>query len=178
MKVVMEGVGVSPATFCLFDPLLRAPTFHPRTDASSSSVTRRPGGIGSLGWRAAKWAAILYNQTVVVHWGQFTGRLVQGLALAATSPLHSRGSPTPSAGTKSEVATSPLPSRGSPTKGTRSKWAQKRAEMLHHPCILGGPQRQARGQNQRGPKRGRRCYITPAFSGVPKQMGTKSELAA
>ena len=58
----------------------------------------------------------------------------------ATSPLHSRGSPTPSAGTKLEVATSPLPSRGSPTKGTRSKWAQKRAEMLHHPCILGGPQ--------------------------------------
>ena len=49
-------------------------------------------------------------------------------------------SPTPIAGTKSEVATSPLPSRGSLTKGTRSKWAQKRAEMLHHPCILGGPQ--------------------------------------
>ena len=76
VKDVMEGVGVSPATFCLFDPLLRAPTFHPRTDASSSSVTRRPGGMGSLGWRAAKWAAILYNQTVVVHWGQFTGRLL------------------------------------------------------------------------------------------------------
>ena len=83
VKGVMEGVGVSPATFCLFDPLLRAPTFHPRTDASSSSVTRRPCGMGSLGWRAAKWAAILYNQTVVVHWGQFTGRLVQGLALVA-----------------------------------------------------------------------------------------------
>ena len=29
-----------------------------------------------------------------------------------------------------------------------------------------------------GPKRGRKCYITPAFSGVPKQRGTKSELAA
>ena len=37
-------------------------------------------------------------------------------------------------------ATPPLHSRGSPTKGTKSKWAQKRAEMLHHPCILGGPQ--------------------------------------
>ena len=83
MKDVMEGEGVSPATFYLFDPLLRAPTFHPRTDASSSSVTRRPGGMGSLGWRAAKWAAILYKETVVVHWGQFTGRLVQGLALVA-----------------------------------------------------------------------------------------------
>ena len=60
----------------------------------------------------------------------------------ATSPLHSRGSPTPSAGSKirsgpqqrgrkSEVAASPLPS-----------W---------------------------GPKRGRKCYVTPAFSGVPEQ---------
>ena len=39
--------------------------------------------MGSLEWRVAKWAAILYNQTVVVHWGQFTGRLVQGLALVA-----------------------------------------------------------------------------------------------
>ena len=67
----------------------------------------------------------------------------------ATSALHSRGSPTPSAGRKSEVATSPVPSRGSPTKGTKSKWAHKRAEMLHHPCILGGPQRQARGENQK-----------------------------
>ena len=28
----------------------------------------------------------------------------------------------------------------SPTKGTKSKRARKRAEMLHHPCILGGPQ--------------------------------------
>ena len=83
VKGVMEGVGVSPATFCLFDPLLRAPTFHPQTDDSSSSVTRRPRGMGSLGWRAAKRAAILYNQTVVVHWGQFTGQLVQGLALVA-----------------------------------------------------------------------------------------------
>ena len=83
VKGVMEGVGVPPATFCLFDPLLRAPTFHPQTDASSSSVTRRPCGMGSLGWRAAKWAAIQPNQTVVVHWGPFTGRLVQGLALVA-----------------------------------------------------------------------------------------------
>ena len=56
------------------------------------------------------------------------------------SPLHSRGSPTPSVGstitrgpqqrvTKSEVIASPLPSRG--------------------------------------PKGGRKCYVTPAFSGVP-----------
>ena len=25
-----------------------------------------------------------------------------------------------------------------------------------------------------GPKRGRKCYVTPAFSGFPKQRGTKS----
>ena len=69
------------------------------------------------------------------------------------------------AGTKEgENATSPLHSRGSPTKGTKSKRAPKRAEMLHHHCLLGGPQQ--RGQNQSGPKRGRKCYITPAFSGI------------
>ena len=27
-----------------------------------------------------------------------------------------------------------------------------------------------------GPKRGRKCYVTPAFSGIPKQRGTKSEV--
>ena len=27
-----------------------------------------------------------------------------------------------------------------------------------------------------GPKRGRKCYVTPAFSGFPKQRGTKSEV--
>ena len=75
--------------------------------------------------------------------------------------------------------------------------------MLHHPCILGGPQQREQNQNSKptpgvtmmhhttkrgfkdcpgflnstgrlGPKRGRKCYITPAFSGVPK--GTKSKL--
>ena len=121
---------------------------------------------------------------------------------SAASPLHSRGSPTPSAVRKSEVATSPL----------AFSRAQKREEVLRHPCILGGPQRQACEENQkglpdlcllggpkeggnamsplhsrgcptpsagrksdvatsplpsRGPKRGRKCYFTPAFSGVP-----------
>ena len=71
-------------------------------------------------------------------------------------------------------ATSPLHSRRSPTKGAKSKRAQKRAEMLHHPCILGGPQQ--RGQNQSGPKRGRKCYITPAFSAVTNK-GDKSKQA-
>ena len=76
--------------------------------------------------------------------------------------------------------------------------AQKRAEMLHHPCILGGPQQREQNQKSKptpgvtlmhhatkrgfkycpgflnstgrlGPKRGRKCYITPAFSGVPNR---------
>ena len=64
-------------------------------------------------------------------------------------------------------ATSPLRSRGSPNKGTKSTVDHKWAEVLHHPCVLGGPQ--TRGQNQRWPTSGRKCYITPAFSGVPKQ---------
>ena len=47
--------------------------------------------------------------------------------------------------------------------------------MPHHPCILGGPQQ--RRQNQTGPTSGRKCYITPAFSGVRKERGTNSEMA-
>ena len=76
--------------------------------------------------------------------------------------------------------------------------AHKWAEMLHHPCILGGPQSQEE-QNQNwwspqvggnatsplhsrgpqsqggtkpelaGPTSGQKCYITPAFSGIPNK---------
>ena len=53
--------------------------------------------------------------------------------------------------------------------------AQKRANLLPNPCILGGPQRQARGQNQKWlphpclPRDQRRAelYVTLTFSGVP-----------
>ena len=47
--------------------------------------------------------------------------------------------------------------------------------MLHHPCVLGCPQRQARGAKAQvvvalltsgQPKRGQKCYVTPASSGV------------
>ena len=56
--------------------------------------------------------------------------------------------------------------------------AQKRAEMLRHPYILRGSPNKG-GQSKvaastlpsRGPKRGQKCYVTPAFSGVPKQRG-------
>ena len=71
--------------------------------------------------------------------------------------------------------------------------AHKWAEMLHHPYILGDPQITGDkirmgpqvggnatsplhsrgfpingGQNQKRPASGRKCYITPAFSGIPK----------
>ena len=48
--------------------------------------------------------------------------------------------------------------------------------MLRNPYILGGLQRQARGAKSevaasplpsRGPKRARKCYVAPVFSGVP-----------
>ena len=130
----------------------------------------------------------------------------------ATSPLHSRGSPK-TWGTKSELV--------GPTSGwkcyihpafsgipkdmgdkIRIGGAHKWEEMLHHPCILGDPQRHG-GQNQNwwgpqvggnatsplhsggypktwgtkselvGPTSGRKCYVTPAFSGIPKDMGDK-----
>ena len=58
----------------------------------------------------------------------------------ATSPLHSWGSPTPSAGRKT---------RSVPQQ--RGKQAKVAASPLR----------------SRGPKRGRKCYVTPAFSGVP-----------
>ena len=77
----------------------------------------------------------------------------------AMSPLHSQGSPTPSAGrkirsglqqrgTKSELAASLLPSRGPKTgrkyyvtpalSGIPNKGEQNQ-KWLPHPCLLGGP---------------------------------------
>ena len=43
-------------------------------------------------------------------------------------------------------------------RGTETKVANKRAEVLRHPCVLGGPQ--TRGQSQRWPTSGRKCYVT------------------
>ena len=83
--------------------------------------------------------------------------------------------------------------------------AHKWAEMIHHPRILGAPQRHG-GQNQNrwgpqvganatsplhsrgspnpwgtklglvGPTSGWKCYITPAFRGIPKDMGEKMRI--
>ena len=79
----------------------------------------------------------------------------------------------------------PLHSRGSPTKGKKIRTsclshafseAQKWAEVLWNPCILRGPQQRATKRElaesnmpSRGPKSGRRFYVTPAFSGVPNK---------
>ena len=76
-------------------------------------------------------------------------------------------------------ATSPLHSRGSQTKGSKIRigclshafsGAQKWAEVLRHPCILGGPRQRetkselaASAMPSRGPKSGRKCYVTIAF---------------
>ena len=85
-------------------------------------------------------------------WGPKEGR-------NATPPLHSPGSPTK--GTKSEVKTYAKGRHDAPRnkawvqrlsrfpKQHRKVGAQKRAEMLRDPCILGGPQQ--RGQNFRAP---------------------------
>ena len=54
-------------------------------------------------------------------------------------------------GTKSEVANPAF------------SWAEKRAEVLRHPCILGGPQLQARGKNQKWHTGGHIAYMH-AFS--------------
>ena len=97
---------------------------------------------------------------------------------AEVLPLLSRGSPTPSAGskirkgpqqrgTKSEVAASPLPSRG-PKRGRKC-----------YPCILGGPQRQVRGaKSEVVPNKGeqnQKWLPHPCILGGPQNNGTKSE---
>ena len=71
------------------------------------------------------------------------------------------------------IATSPLRSWGSPNKGTKSKVAHKWAGVLHHPCVLGGPQ--TRGQSQRWPTS--RQNTSPLRSWGSPNKGTKSKVA-
>ena len=142
-------------------------------------VKEDKSGIGG----AHKWAEMLHHSCILgdpqsegVQNQNWWGPQVGG---NATSPLHSHGSPKDK-GDKIRI-------------GGAHKWA----EMLHHPCILGGPQRQGGQRRSRwgpqvggnatsplhsrgspksrrtkselvGPTSGRKCYITPAFSGVPK----------
>ena len=114
----------------------------------------------------------------------------------ASSPLHSRGSPTPSTGRKSELAASPLPSPG-PTSG-RNRYVTPAfsavpkqgneirigyltpamGRIATSPLHSRGFPTQSPGKKSdlavsplpsRGAASGRNCYVTPAFSGVPKQ---------
>ena len=165
---------------------------------------------------AHKWAEMLHHPCILGG-PQSQGRQNQNwwgpqVGGNATSPLHSRGSPKsrwtksqevgPTSGRKCYIT--PAFSGVPKVKGDKIRigGAHKWAEMLHHPCILGGPQSQG-GQNQNwwgpqvggnatsprhcrgspklrwtkselvGPTSGRKRYITPAFSGVPKVKGDK-----
>ena len=95
------------------------------------------------------------------------------VAVNATSPLHSRGSPN-NAGQKQNWTVHPCLLRG-------PKEAGKATSPLHleDPQTMGdkfGSGYLTIGFSR--PKRGRKWYITPAFSGNSKQWGTKSEVAA
>ena len=87
-------------------------------------------------------------------------------------PLHSRGSPTPSAGRKSEVAASPLSSQG-PKRNCYATPSFSRVPNAKHREEVGSS---CLTPALWGPKRGRYCYATPAFLGVPDtKRGRKSE---
>ena len=158
---------------------------------------------------AHKWAEMLHHPCVFGNPRIQEDKIRIGPQVAgnATSPLHSWGFPNKGGqnqnwstnGRKCYItpAFSGIPKE----ERTKSEFAHKWAEMLHHPCILGdsqttgdkiriGPQvggnatsplrfresPNTGGQNQNWPTSGRKCYITPAFLGIPKQRGTKSEL--
>ena len=120
-----------------------------------------------------KWAEFLHHPCVV-EGPQTRGQSQKCPTSGQNSYITPAFSRVPKQGDKVKggpqvggIATSPLRSRGSPNKGTKSKVGHRWAEGLHHPCVLGGPQ--TRRQSQRCPRSGRNSYITPAFSGVPKQ---------
>ena len=53
--------------------------------------------------------------------------------------------------------------------------AQKWAELLRNPCVLGGSEERTKSKEatsplpSRGPTTGQNCYVTLAFSGVPRR---------
>ena len=147
---------MSSTTFCFSVPLFKALLFHPRTDTKAM-------WNGSLGWTAVKRAAILYNQTVVVHWGQFTGRLVQGLALVAIDirlqeiANGSRGQELTATTMRFRVDRDCNGKRIVYSSRAPQKIKRKKSEVTTSPLP------------SRGPTSGRKSYITPAFLGVPKK---------
>ena len=122
--------------------------------------------------RAQKRAEVLHN--LLCSRGSPNKGAVSQLA---ASPLRSRG---PKEGLK--CYETPVFSRV-PNKGDKIRsgclnlafsGAQKRVEVLQNPCVLGGPQTRGQGSEvvasplpSRVPKRGRNCYQTCVFSGVP-----------
>ena len=99
----------------------------------------------------------------------------------AMSPLHSRGSPN-KGWTKSEVKTSARDHHGAP-RGPSCLiiWV---SSMAPTPNSRGHTTKRGfkdcpgflNSTGRLGPKKRRKCYVTPAFSGIPKQRGTKSEV--
>ena len=69
-------------------------------------------------------------------------------------------------------ATSPLHSRGSPNNGGQNQQSKRTlgVTMMLHATKRGFKDRPGflNSTGRLGPKRGRKCYVTPAFSGVPK----------
>ena len=85
-------------------------------------------------------------------------------------------------GTKSEVAASPLPSRGpkrgqncyvTPAFSGNPNKGEQNQKWVRHPCLLGGPQRQARGaKSEVSPTKGNKIRsgcLTPPFLGAQKR---------
>ena len=146
----------------------------PPVGGSATSPLRSPGSPNKTtkSTVAQKWAEVLHHPCVPGA-PQTTGQRQRWPTSGPKCYITPAFSGVPKQGDKvnggpkvGESATSPLRSRGSPNKGTKPKVAHKWAEVLHHPCVLGGPQ--SRGESQWWPTSGRKCYITPAFSGVPE----------
>ena len=140
---------------------------------------------------AHKWVEMLHHPCILGdtkrHGGQNQNWWGPQVGGNATSPLHSRGSPK-TWGSKSELV--------GPTSGRkcyitpafsgipkdvgdkiRIGGAHKWVEMLHHPCILGYPQRHGeQKQNWWGPEVGRNATSPLHSRGSPKTWGTNSEL--
>ena len=94
----------------------------------------------------------------------------------ATSPLHSRGSRTRSEGRNIGSSSQSRQKKiGSGCLTPTLLGAQKRAEMLRHPCIVGDPQRQARGGKlEVVPNKGEQNWKWlphPCLLGGPKEDG-------
>ena len=72
-------------------------------------------------------------------------------------------------------ATSPLHSRGSPKEGEQNQKSKPtpRVTMMHHATKRGFKDCPGflNSTGRLGPKRGRKCYVTLAFSGVPNKGG-------